>query len=177
PAMMSLLVGAKIAIEGHAPWIAEAGYPVSSMGAVKVLVTEQKLRVDRGLVYHPKTLVAGVGCERGADAREVIELIDFALKRDNLSPQSLAAIASIDIKADEVALHAAARHFNVPLRLFTVAELNQERYRLTNPSAVVEAEVGTPSVAEAAALKAGSIVVQKLKSARATCAIGKALRP
>jgi cobalt-precorrin 5A hydrolase/precorrin-3B C17-methyltransferase len=177
PAMMSLLVGAKIAVEGHAPWIAEAGYPVSSMGAVKVLVTEQKLRVDRGLVYHPKTLVAGVGCERGADPREVIELIDFALKRDNLSPQSLVAIASIDIKADEVALHAAAKHFNVPLRLFTVAELNQERYRLTNPSAAVEAEVGTPSVAEAAALKAGAIAVQKLKSARATCAIGKAQRP
>ncbi|MEI2612934.1 MAG: cobalamin biosynthesis protein [Candidatus Promineifilaceae bacterium] len=58
-----------------------------------------------------------------------------------------------------------------------MAELNQERYRLTNPSAIVEAEVGTPSVAEAAALKAGPIVVQKLKSARATCAIGKALRP
>ncbi|MEI2612933.1 MAG: hypothetical protein V9G20_30195 [Candidatus Promineifilaceae bacterium] len=69
PAMMSLLVGAKIAVDGHAPWIAEAGYPVSSMGAVKVLVTEQKLQVDRGLVYHPRTLVAGVGCERGADAR------------------------------------------------------------------------------------------------------------
>ena len=177
PAMMSLLVGAKIAIEGHAPWIAEAGYPVSSMGAVKVLVSEQKLKVERGLVYHPKTLVAGVGCERNADAAEVIELIEFALKRDNLSAQSLAALATIDIKADEKALHVAAAHFGVALRLFTAAELNQERYRLTNPSALVEAEVGTPSVAEAAALKAGLLAVPKLKSARATCAIGKAARP
>jgi cobalt-precorrin 5A hydrolase/precorrin-3B C17-methyltransferase len=177
PAMLSLLVGAKIALEGHAPWIAEAGYPVSSMGAVKVLVSEQKLKVDRGLVFHPKTLVAGVGCERNAEASEVIELIEFALKRENLSQQSLAAIASIDIKADEKALHLAAAHFGVPLRLFSVAELNQERYRLTNPSALVEAEVGTPSVAEAAALKAGIIAVQKLKSAHATCAIGKASRP
>ena len=177
PAMLSLLVGAKIALEGHAPWISEAGYPVSSMGAVKVLVSEQKLKVDRGLVYHPKTLVAGVGCERNAEASEVIELIEFALKRENLATQSLAALASIDIKADEKALHLAAAHFGVPLRLFSVAELNQERYRLTNPSALVEAEVGTPSVAEAAALKAGMIAVQKLKSAHATCAIGKATRP
>jgi cobalt-precorrin 5A hydrolase/precorrin-3B C17-methyltransferase len=177
PAMMSLLVGAKIAVDGHAPWIAEAGYPVSSLGAVKVLITEQKLKVERGLVYHPKTLVAGVGCERNADAAEVIELIEFAMKRENLSAQSLVAIATIDIKADEKALHLAAAHFGVPLRLFTVAELNQERYRLTNPSAIVEAEVGTPSVAEAAALKAGMIAVQKLKSAHATCAIGKASRP
>jgi len=140
-------------------------------------VTEQKLKVDRGLVFHPKTLVAGVGCERNADPQEVIDLVEFALMRENLSRQSLAAIASIDIKADEVALHAVAKHFNVPLRLFTVAELNQERYRLTNPSAAVEAEVGTPSVAEAAALKAGMIAVGNPKSQRATCAVGKATRP
>lgn len=177
PAMMSLLVGAKIALEGHAPWLAEAGYPISSMGAVRVLVTEQKLKAERGLVFHPKTLVAGVGCERHTDPAEVIELVSFALSRENLSPQSLAAIATIDIKADEPAMHAVAAHFGVPLRLLTVAELNQERYRLTNPSAIVETETGTPSVAEAAALKAGMLVVPKLKSQRATCAIGRATRP
>jgi len=177
PAMLALLVGAKIALEGHAPWLAEAGYPLSSMGAIKVLVTEQMLKVDRGLVYHPRTLVAGVGCERGVDAAAVIELIDFGLRRENLSPQSLAAIATVDLKADETALHQAAAHYGVPLRLFTVAELNQERYRLLNPSAIVEAEVGTPSVAEAAALKAGNLIVGKLKSERVTCAIGHALRP
>ena len=177
PAMMAVLVGARIALEGHAPWLAEAGYPISSMGAIKVLVTEQQLQVDRGLVYHPKTLVAGVGCERGVGAGEVIELIDFGLRSENLSPQSLCAIATIDLKADETALHQAAAHYGVPLRLFTVAELNQERYRLLNPSAVVEAEIGTPSVAEAAALKAGTLIVPKLKSERVTCAIGHALRP
>ena len=177
PAMLSLFVGAKIALEGYAPWLAEAGYPVSSMGAIRVIVTEQKLKLDRGLVYHPRTLVAGVGCERGVGAKEVIELIDFALARENLSARSLAAIASIDIKADETALHEVAAHFGVPLRLFSAHELNQERYRLTNPSAAVEAEVGTPSVAEAAALKAGALLVPKLKSQRATCAIGRATRP
>lgn len=177
PAMIALLVGAKIALEGYAPWLAEAGYPLSSMGAVKVLVTEQRLRIDRGLVYHPRTLVAGIGCERGVDVEEVIELIDFGLRSENLSPQSLAAIATVDLKADETALHQAADHYGVPLRLFSVAELNQERYRLINPSAIVEAEIGTPSVAEAAALKAGNLVVGKLKSERVTCAIGHALRP
>src|SRR5690606_19981268 len=45
------------------------------------------------------------------------------------------------------------------------------------PSDYVEDTVGTPSVAEAAALKAGPLVVEKQKSARATCAIGRALRP
>lgn len=177
PATMALLLGARIALEGHAPWLAEAGYPISSLGAVRVLVTEQQLRVDRGLVYHPRTLIAGVGCERRAEPQEVIDLISFALKQENLAPASLACIASLDLKGDEPALLAAARHFNVPLRLFTAAELSRERYRLLNPSAYVEATVGTPGVAEAAALQAGPLVVSKLKSARATCAIGRAPRP
>lgn len=177
PAIMAALMGAKFAIDGHAPWIAEAGYPVSFAGAVKVLITEQKLKVDRGLVYHPRTLVAGVGCERGTPAKDVIDLIAFALRSENLSPKSLAAIATVELKADETALHAAAAHFGVPLRLYSVAELNRERYRLENPSPIVEAEIGTPSVAEAAALKAGVLAVKKIKGPRATCAIGRAPKP
>ena len=177
PAMMAALVGAKFVVEGHAPWLAEAGYPVSFGGAVKVLVTEQQLSVDRGLVYHPKTLVAGIGCERGTPAKDVIDLLDYALRSQNLSPQSLVAIATVELKADEAALHAAAAHFGVPLRLYSVAELNQERYRLQDPSPIVEAEIGTPSVAEAAALKAGPLAVRKIKGPRATCAIGRAPKP
>jgi cobalt-precorrin 5A hydrolase/precorrin-3B C17-methyltransferase len=177
PAMMALLLGAKLQLEGYAPFLAEAGYPVSSTGPVKVLVTETVQRIERGIVYHPRTLVAGVGCERHADAAEVIGLVEAALRSQNLSPLSLAAIASIDIKADEPALHAAARHFKVPLRLFSATELAQERYRLQHPSDYVEETVGTPSVAEATALKAGPLVVEKLKSERATCAIGRAIRP
>ncbi|MBK8082599.1 MAG: bifunctional cobalt-precorrin 5A hydrolase/precorrin-3B C(17)-methyltransferase [Devosia sp.] len=177
PAMMALLMGAKLQVEGYAPFLAEAGYPVSSLGAVKVLVTEHKGRIERGIVYHPRTLVAGVGCERGVSADEVIELIDLALDNRDLAPGSLAAIASIDIKADEPALHRAAAHFGVPLRLFSATELSQERYRLKSSSDCVEETVGTPSVAEAAALKAGQLVVTKIKSKRVTCAIGRAQRP
>ena len=177
PAMMALLLGARIKLEGYAPFLEQAGYPLSPTGQVTVLVTEKKTRVERGVVYHPRTLVAGVGCERGAEAGEVIALIDQALSQADLAPQSLAAIASIDIKADEPALHAAARHFGVPLRLFSAAELSQERDRLKHPSDYVAATVGTPGVAEPAALKAGPLVVDKLKSARATCAIGRAAQP
>lgn len=177
PAMMAVLSGARLALDGFAPWLADAGYPISYSGAVRVLVTEQRLAVDRGLVYHPRTLVAGVGCERGTPAAEIIDLVDFALKSQNLSPRSLACLATVALKADETGILEAALHYGVPLRLFSVDELNQERYRLEQPSAVVEAEIGTPSVAEAAALKAGVLTVKKLKGKRVTCAIGKAPRP
>jgi cobalt-precorrin 5A hydrolase/precorrin-3B C17-methyltransferase len=177
PAMMALMIGGKIALDGYAPWLAEAGYPLTLTGAVKVRDSDQRERRDRELLYHPRTLVAGVGTERGVDTAEVIELIETCLALDGLAPQSLAALASIELKADETALHEAAAHFGVPLRLFSVAELNRERYRLQNPSAVVEAETGTPGVAEGAALKAGTLVVPKFRSRRATCAIGRAPQP
>jgi cobalt-precorrin 5A hydrolase/precorrin-3B C17-methyltransferase len=177
PAMLALTIGGKVMLEGYAPWIAEAGYPVSFAGGIRVRVSDLAEKHERELLYHPRTLVAGVGAERGVSPAEVIALVEESLASQKLAPQSLAALATIDLKSDETAFHDAAAHFGVPLRIFTVAELNQERYRLVHPSAIVEAETGTPGVAEAAALKAGTLVVPKRKSARATCAIGRATQP
>ncbi len=175
PAMAAVLDGAAIRLDGDAPWLAEAGYPLADDGAVAVTITEAV--AGDALTYHPQTLVAGVGCERGADAGEVIGLIAETLAAHGLAPQSLAAIASIDLKADEAALNAAADHFGVPLRVFSSGDLAAESERLANPSDIVAAEVGTPGVSEAAALKAGDLLVPKTKSKRATCAIGRASAP
>jgi cobalt-precorrin 5A hydrolase len=46
--------------------------------------------------------------------------------------------------------------------------------RVPSPSDVVEHHVGTPSVAEAAALLAGTrLIVNKRRSAHATCAVAQ----
>lgn len=177
PAMMAAIIGGKILLEGHAPWLVEAGYPISFSGQIKLRVSESTERRERELLYHPRTLIAGIGAERGVSAQEVIRLIEDTLASAKLARESLAALATIDIKSDESAFHTAARHFGVPLRIFTAAELNQERYRLINPSEIVEAETGTPGVAEAAALKTGLLLVPKRKSQRVTCAIGRAKEP
>ena len=177
PAMAAVLAGARLRLDGDAPWLATAGYPLSPEGEIRIAVTHAARPQPADLVYHPRTLIAGVGTERGAPPEEVVALIAGTLAAHDLAPAALAAIASIDIKADEPALHAAAAHFGVPLRLFAAAELAAERDRLPNPSAIVEAETGTPGVAEAAALKAGRLLVPKLKSRRATCAIGLAPAP
>ena len=177
PAMAALLDGETVALDGDAPWLAAAGYPIVPDGTVKVRVSEHTARRDGELLYHPATLVAGLGAERGVAADEVIGLVAATLADNGLAEKSLAALATIDLKADEAAFHIAAAHFGVPLRLFTTAELDAERARLVTPSAIVEAEIGTPGVAEAAALKAGALIVPKHKSARATCAIGRAPQP
>lgn len=177
PAMRAVLEGSAIRLDGNAPWIAAAGYPLSTSGPVKLRVSEALTAAGDELLYRPKTLVAGIGCERGVAADEVVALIERTLASQSLSPKALAALATIELKADEPAFHAAAVHFGVPLRLFSAAELSEMRDRLVNPSPLVEAETGTPGVAEAAALRAGTLIVPKQKSARATCAIGRAPAP
>lgn len=139
---------------------------------------QQKTAGELELVYHPKTLVLGMGCERHAKPEEAIALAEEALAKGSFARESLAAICSIDLKADETAIHAVAAHFDVPARFFSAAALEAEAPRLKNPSEVVFAEVGCHGVAEGAALAAvgaeGDLVVEKIKSKGATAAIARA---
>jgi cobalt-precorrin 5A hydrolase / precorrin-3B C17-methyltransferase len=130
------------------------------------------------LVYHPASLVMGIGCERLAPPEEVIVLARRCLTEANLSEQSVACIASIALKAAEPAVHAVAAAFGVPARFFSAAELERQAPRLKNPSEIVFAETGCHGVAEGAALAGGgadgTLIVAKTRSARATCAIARA---
>jgi cobalt-precorrin 5A hydrolase/precorrin-3B C17-methyltransferase len=123
----------------------------------------------------PRLLVAGIGCASTATADEIVALVTATLASAGRAPAGLACIATIDSRAAIAALHSAARHFGVPLQCFAAAELATENHRLATPPS--GAHSGIPAVAEAAALKAGSLLVAKQKSAHATCAIGLATAP
>lgn len=104
--------------------------------------------------WHPRVLWVGVGCERGTP-RDVIEnAIARVFRAHHLAEGSIAGIATIALKADEVGLleFCGDRHF--PLITFTSEQLRD--IEVPHPSEVVEREVGTPSVAEAAAICAAS---------------------
>ncbi len=173
-AMAKILNGAKIKAYGNADWLKKGGYKLSDNGEVTIKISEN-IAQENILTYHPKTLIIGVGCERFTDAKQLINLVEKTLKDNNLSPLSIAAIATINIKADEEGINELANYFNAPLRLFSAKELAKEK--VPNPSKIVLDEIGTPSVAEACAQKGGKLIVEKQKSKRATCAIGKAKLP
>ena len=133
------------------------------------------------VVLHPRTLVVGVGASRGVSAAEVLDLVEAALVDAGLSPHSLSCLASVDAKADEPGLVEAARTLGVELVTFTAEAL--AAVPVPNPSAAPLAAVGTPSVAEAAALVAadgGELLVPKRKSApegrAAMCTVAVARR-
>ncbi len=147
-------------------------------GALGVRVTDRRTQLSpTTLVLHPPVLVVGVGCARGAPSDELITLVEGALAAHGLAAGAVACVASLDLKADEPAVHALATHLGVPARFFTAEELERERPRLANPSDVVFREVGCHGVAEGAALAAAgaeaSLFVTKTKSAQTTCAIAR----
>lgn len=101
-------------------------------------------------VLRPPTLVVGVGASRGVGADEVEETVRAALATARLSAASVRAFATADVKADEAGIHEAAARFGVPVVTWPADALAV--VTVPHPSEVVRAAVGTPSVAEAAAL-------------------------
>ena len=129
------------------------------------------------LVYYAQDLIIGAGCARGCAPDELSQLLDEALAKSGLHRAMIAAIGSLDLKADEPAMLGLAKALGVPFRVFDAEMLSSYADVVSAPSAVVAAEVGTPSVSEASALAlagAGAeLLVSKVKSANATIAIAR----
>jgi cobalt-precorrin 5A hydrolase/precorrin-3B C17-methyltransferase len=70
-----------------------------------IFVSDRTVEVPRpAVVYRPPSLVAGVGCSRGASAGEILGLLRASLAEAGLSEGSVAALASIEAKRDEAGL-------------------------------------------------------------------------
>ncbi|TFL20096.1 precorrin-3B C(17)-methyltransferase [Jannaschia formosa] len=172
PVMASLLQGGGARIAGELPFDLPAG------GSVEILGTEAPAEGDPArLVYHPMRHVLGLGCARDADPEELWENAQAVLAEAGVAPGAVAAVATVDLKLDEPAMHAVAARLGRPLRAFAPPEL--AAIEVPNPSEVVRAEIGTPSVAEAAALAvAGGVLVHpKRKTAMTTAALARAADP
>ncbi|MEV1320825.1 precorrin-3B C(17)-methyltransferase [Micromonospora arborensis] len=145
----------------------------------RLLVTDRMVPLDgRTAVLRPPSLVAGVGASRGVPAAEVTELLHRVLAEAGLSPASLRCLASADVKADEAGILSTADAIGVPLVTWPATRL--ATVDVPHPSEVVRAAVGTPSVAEAAALlgPAGrpgdaTLLVGKTATAMATVAVAR----
>jgi cobalt-precorrin 5A hydrolase/precorrin-3B C17-methyltransferase len=170
----ALLDGEPVALHNESGWPLPP-LPVAPEGTYGIRVTDRLVELSgQEVVLRPPTLVVGVGASKGAPAEEVQELIEGALREAGLSPRSVAALATVDAKAEEPGIVAAAERLGVPLVTHSAEEL--AAVEVPNPSEAPLAAVGTPSVAEAAALvQGGELLVPKRKSAAApamaTCAV------
>ena len=173
----ALLDGEPVSFEADATWPLPAlPATVGGAGQCRIVVTDRIVPMDENtVVLRPPSLVAGVGASRGVTVDEVLGLLDEALAVGGLSRYSVAALATVDAKAEEEGIVAAAREGGWPLHTYPAGQL--AAVSVPNPSDAALAAVGTPSVAEAAALSYGEeLVVAKRASAMATVALAR-IRP
>ncbi len=174
-AMAGLLAGRPARLSGRAGWLA----PLATRPSVTVAPEPAEpvvLAVEGAepLVWRRPRLALGVGCARSCPADELIGLARRALAEAGYAEAEVARVVSVDLKADEAAVHALAAALGVEARFFPPDRLERETPRLATPSATVFAEVGCHGVAEGAALAAAgpaaTLAIAKRKTANATVA-------
>ncbi len=176
--MAELLSGGATKLDGQNIW----GLDTDPNGTVTLITTEKAIEGDNTtLVYHPQKFTLGVGCARNCDPQELWDLVQKTFTDNNIALGCIAAIGSLDLKADEPAMNMLASRLNVPFRVFTAEELEIYADKLATPSDVVFAEVGCHGVSEAAALALGeigaSLKITKQKTKNATCALAISAEP
>jgi len=157
------------------PGQAFEAYLVVSDRATSALQAELQAVWDKVVIYRPKSLCLGMGCDQGTDLAEVWGLVEGTLQAQGLSPKCIKTIASIDLKQNEEALHQLAAQTGAALQFFTREQLNGKG-TVSTPNPVVEKYTGAVGVSEPSAMLAAgaeSLLVLKHKSKRATLAVAR----
>ena len=168
----AMLDGAPVRLAADATWPLPP-LPVGAEGEHVLRVTDRLVDADdRTCVLRPPSLVLGLGASRGVGAEEVFALVGRALADAGLSPDCVVAVGTADAKADEAGLVEACARRGWSLTTFPAQRL--AAVDVPNPSEQPRKALGTPSVAEAAALLLGDeLVVEKTRSASATVAVAR----
>ncbi|WP_436638567.1 cobalamin biosynthesis protein [Microbaculum sp. FT89] len=122
-------------------------------------------------------IVAGIGCRKGCGADEIVALIEDAVKRAGIANCRFTALAAPRFKDAEPGPREAADRMNLPLLLIEEQAMKAVEPRCPTRSETALKATGFASVAEAAALAAagteGRLVLPRISSAMATCALAE----
>jgi len=130
--------------EGEANRLAE---PVASVtGGAPVVTTGTEAR---------RRLIVGVGARRGVSGETVLSAIDEALTAAGCGRDDVRAVATIDLKAEEAGVLAAADALGVPLTVVSRESIKALQEALREPN-FVEETTGVAAVCIPAALLTGS---------------------
>jgi cobalt-precorrin 5A hydrolase len=132
----------------------------------------EKEILSNGVLYRPKVIVVGMGCNRGTSMEEIEKVICDTLDELQFSIKSVKAICSIDLKKDEDGLLAISQKYNWEFTCYSAEELN--RVQIDDPSETVFKFTGAYGVSEPAARLfsgADSLSLIKKKSGNVTISV------
>lgn len=142
----------------------------------RLLKEEELPLLKNGVIYRPKSIVLGMGCNRGTSVEEIEALIDETLAQLSLSKKSVKALCTIDLKKDEQCFNTITEKYGWEFVTYTPAELNE--MPMQNPSQTVFKYTGAYGVSDPAAMryaKTDQLIWQKKKSENATIAVARVI--
>ncbi|MFD2212530.1 cobalt-precorrin 5A hydrolase [Metabacillus endolithicus] len=151
---------------------------ISSKPQAALVVTHRNLTeaesviLQNGVLYRPKVLVLGIGCNRGTSKEEIEQVIEETLQELQFSLKSVKAICSIDLKKDEQGIIDVAQKHQWEFTCYSAEELNSVQIEL--PSETVYKFTGAYGVSEPAARLysgASSLSLTKKKSGNVTISV------
>ncbi|KGF96069.1 Cobalamin biosynthesis protein CbiG [Prochlorococcus marinus str. MIT 9201] len=144
-------------LSGNSLWkTSESGEIINQINEKEIEEPDSTFHVsifkNHATTWHPPVLWIGIGCERNTSKELIAKSLNNLMESRNLSQQSIAGIATVNIKKDEKGILELAEEKNLPIKFFSKENLST--IIVPNPSSIVEKEIGTPSVAEASCLLA-----------------------
>lgn len=142
----------------------------------RILQKREQAILENGILYRPKVIVLGIGCNRGTEMDEIEQLIEQTLAELQFSIKSIKAICSIDLKANEKGLLAITEKYNWEFVCYSAEQLN--RVPIEKPSETVFKYTGAYGVSEPAArLYSGTEKLSLIKKKSGNVTISVAVIP
>lgn len=142
-----------------------------------ILISSKKLEdLNLGIPYillRPKNINIGIGCKKGISDTRIIEAIERELEDLNLSNKSIKEMGTVEIKKEEEGIIGGSKHYNCPLRIFTIEDIKEVEDKFEG-SDFVKKTIGVSCVSEPCAyLLGGEILSYKSKHNGITISISK----
>lgn len=167
----SLTIFSEVAVASLPPGLAAVAGPELADIVISSRIADYRAAV----VFRPRNLVVGVGCNRGVPLAELHQACEELFVEQGLSQLSIRNLASIDLKRDETGLAAFAAEKGWRLDFFSKEELNRVADIAVSEAAL--RAVGAVGVAEPAALlsaQSNELLVGKRKWRNVTMAVARA---
>jgi cobalt-precorrin 5A hydrolase len=128
-----------------------AAYEILLIASDRDLANSHPAHYENAVVYRPKSLVLGLGCDKDTPFELVERGVLTLLRQSGLAASAVAGIVSVDQKKAEPAFLRLSEKYGWPFKTYPADVLDQVE-GIEHPSDVVKKYIGTRSVAEAAAL-------------------------
>ncbi|MDY6853682.1 MAG: cobalt-precorrin 5A hydrolase [Thermodesulfobacteriota bacterium] len=143
---------------------------VSSPKDALLIITNRVMPYE-ALYLRPRNLVLGIGCNKGTEEKEIVDVIESVFSTNRFSLHSIRNLATIDLKKTEKGLISFAKRHGFLIDFFPKEKLNRVR-NVKSSEASIKA-TGARAVAEPSAILSArsALVIEKQKRGNVTLAV------